>query len=102
MSIFVNQLLYPHKISYHENNDQGINGDVVNTVFAARHRNRTAKAVTGAVLSDDGTPMPGVSIRIKGTTRFAQSNPSGQFTIQAAEGESLEFSFIGYQTRKSP
>lgn len=62
-------------------------------------RAQQQKAITGAVLSDDGTPMPGVSIRIKGTTRFAQSTPSGQFTIQAAKGETLEFSFIGYVTR---
>lgn len=57
------------------------------------------KAVTGTVLSDDGTPMPGVSIRIKGTTRFAQTDATGRFTIQAASGETLEFSFIGYQAR---
>ncbi|WP_126247069.1 SusC/RagA family TonB-linked outer membrane protein [Chitinophaga rhizosphaerae] len=57
------------------------------------------KAITGTVQGDDGTPMPGVSIRIKGTTRYAQTNPSGQFTIQAAPGEMLEFSFIGYVTK---
>lgn len=62
-------------------------------------RAQQQKAITGAVLSDDGTPMPGVSIRIKGTTRYAQSTPSGQFAIQAAKGETLEFSFIGYVTR---
>jgi TonB-linked SusC/RagA family outer membrane protein len=57
------------------------------------------KTVTGTVLSDDGNPMPAVTIRIKGTTRNAQSDAKGNFTIQASEGETLEFSFIGYVTQ---
>lgn len=57
------------------------------------------KTITGTVLSDDGIPMPAVTIRIKGTTRNAQSDARGNFTIQANEGETLEFSFIGYVTQ---
>lgn len=70
-------------------------------LFLLPHASRAQqqKAVTGTVLSDDGTPMPVVSIRVKGTTRFAQTSATGQFTISAASGETLEFSFIGYVTR---
>lgn len=57
------------------------------------------KTITGTVLSDDGVPMPGVTIRIQGTTRNAQSDARGHFSIQASEGETLEFSFIGYTTQ---
>ncbi|GEP97851.1 SusC/RagA family TonB-linked outer membrane protein [Chitinophaga cymbidii] len=57
------------------------------------------KTITGTVLSDDGVPMPGVTIRIQGTTRNAQSDARGHYTIQASEGETLEFSFIGYTTQ---
>ncbi|WP_210420753.1 SusC/RagA family TonB-linked outer membrane protein [Chitinophaga sp. XS-30] len=54
------------------------------------------KTITGTVLSDEGSPMPGVTVRIKGTTRNAQTDVRGIFTIQASSGEVLVLSFIGY------
>lgn len=57
------------------------------------------RAITGTVLSDEGIPMPGVTIRVKGSNRNAQSDTRGSFTIQASQGESIEFSFIGYTTQ---
>ncbi len=58
------------------------------------------KPVTGTVLSDEGSPMPGVTIRVKGTTRFAQTDAKGHFSIQASPGETLEFTFIGYERQE--
>ncbi|MBO9155312.1 SusC/RagA family TonB-linked outer membrane protein [Chitinophaga sp. GCM10012297] len=60
---------------------------------------RQQKAITGTVLSEEGTPMPGVTVRISGSnSRFAQTDVKGYFSIQASPGEVLEFSFIGYET----
>jgi len=57
------------------------------------------KAVTGTVLSDDGSPLPGVTVRIKGSNRNTQTDARGSFRIPVQPGESLEFSFIGYESQ---
>jgi len=51
--------------------------------------------VTGAV-SDENGPLEGVSILVKGTTRGANTDESGRFTIGTAQGEILVFKLIGY------
>ena len=62
---------------------------------------RQQKAITGTVLSDEGSPMPGVTVRISGSNnRFTQTDVNGHYSIQASTGEVLEFSFIGYETAR--
>ena len=56
--------------------------------------------ITGTVTSaEDGTPIPGASIVVKGTSRGTNSDASGNFRIQANAGQSLRISFIGTQTK---
>ncbi|TDQ09749.1 SusC/RagA family TonB-linked outer membrane protein [Pedobacter metabolipauper] len=53
--------------------------------------------VTGRVTaSDDGGPLPGVSIKIKGTTTVVQTRADGGYSIQVNPGAVLIFSYIGY------
>ncbi|MGX7666971.1 SusC/RagA family TonB-linked outer membrane protein [Flavobacterium pedocola] len=52
------------------------------------------KTITGTV-TEGGMPLPGVSVVVKGTTRGAQTDMDGNYTIKAKNGESLVFSFIG-------
>lgn len=57
------------------------------------------KAITGTVTSaEDGLPLPGVSVIVKGTTRGVQTDFDGNYSIRASEGEILVFSFIGLKT----
>ena len=44
--------------------------------------------------------MPGVNIRIKGTTSGTTSDLNGKFVIKASQGDVLVFSFIGYDTKE--
>ncbi|WP_293785449.1 TonB-dependent receptor [uncultured Pedobacter sp.] len=53
--------------------------------------------ITGKVTSEDG-PIPGVSVRVKGSTTVAQTNVDGSYSISAANGSILVFSYIGYLT----
>jgi TonB-linked SusC/RagA family outer membrane protein len=55
--------------------------------------------VTGRV-TDTGGPMPGVSIRVKGTSTSATTNNEGNYSISASPGAVLIFSFISYTTRE--
>ncbi|MEW5675018.1 SusC/RagA family TonB-linked outer membrane protein [Flavobacterium enshiense] len=52
------------------------------------------KTITGTV-TEGGLPLPGVSVVVKGTTRGTQTDMDGNYSIKAATGESLVFSFIG-------
>lgn len=52
--------------------------------------------VTGKVTSsEDGYAMPGVSVKIKGTSIGTQTGADGTYTITANAGQVLTFSFIG-------
>ncbi|MBE9600492.1 SusC/RagA family TonB-linked outer membrane protein [Pedobacter sp. MC2016-24] len=57
--------------------------------------------VTGKVTSsDDGMPIPGVSVKIKSSTVVVQSNTDGLYTIQAAPADVLVFSYIGMKAEE--
>jgi TonB-linked SusC/RagA family outer membrane protein len=50
--------------------------------------------------SDDNLPIPGATIRVKGTAVGTQTDINGQFAIEAAPGSVLVISFIGYRTQE--
>jgi len=63
----------------------------ITQVFA---QNRT---ITGTVTSkDDGGPIPGVTVKIKGSNTGVATNAFGKFTISAPLGATLQFTAIGY------
>lgn len=52
--------------------------------------------VTGKVTDENGNPLPGVTIVIKGTTRGTTTDDNGNYSISSVEeGTVLVFSFIG-------
>ncbi|EHQ31201.1 SusC/RagA family TonB-linked outer membrane protein [Mucilaginibacter paludis] len=53
--------------------------------------------ITGTVTDNEGNPVPGVTISIKGTTHAAVSDTKGNYGIMAEEGQTLVFSFIGFK-----
>jgi hypothetical protein len=59
-----------------------------------------ARTVTGRVTDVDGhTPLPGISVVVKGTTLGTVTDPSGNYSISVSSEKSiLVFSFIGYKT----
>ncbi|MDR3693210.1 TonB-dependent receptor [Mucilaginibacter sp.] len=59
------------------------------------------RKVTGKVSGmDDGLPLPGVTIKVKGTTEATSTNIDGVYSINAAQGSTLIFSFIGYDQKE--
>lgn len=57
--------------------------------------------ITGTVTSsDDGSPLPGVSVLVKGTTIGVATNINGKYEISVpSSATTLEFSSIGYSTQ---
>lgn len=59
------------------------------------------RTVEGTVLgADSSDPLPGVNVKIKGTTTGTVTDFDGKFKLVIPEGsEELSFSFIGYKTQ---
>jgi TonB-linked SusC/RagA family outer membrane protein len=55
--------------------------------------------VNGTVLDENGIALPGVSIKVKGTTRYTTSGNQGKFYIATSdENPTLIISYVGYKT----
>lgn len=63
------------------------------------------RSVSGRVTSaDDGSPLPGVNVILKGTSNGTATDADGNYRLSGipASGGSLVFSFIGLQTTEVP
>ena len=70
-------------------------------LFAGIYAQAQSRIVTGTVTAkEDGSPFPGVSVRVKGTSTGTQTNGHGQFKLPVPQGATLLVSFIGYQTKE--
>ncbi|MGL1889736.1 MAG: von Willebrand factor type A domain-containing protein, partial [Reichenbachiella sp.] len=58
------------------------------------------KEIKGTVNDEQGLPIPGVSILIKGTTNGTVTDLSGQYELFAESTDRLVFNFIGYVTQE--
>ncbi len=59
------------------------------------------KIVTGKVVDETNSPLPGVSIVLKGTQRGTVTDGNGQFKLDVPDANAtLIFSFVGYQPQE--
>lgn len=56
--------------------------------------------VKGRVTGDDNEPIVGATITVKGTNRSVVSDASGAFSIRAAKGSVLTFTYVGSQRKE--
>jgi hypothetical protein len=72
--------------------------------FNQKYYNSTnfKSVITGVVTAkDDGLPIPGVTVKIKGTNIGVQTGTNGKFRLNVPAKGTLIFSFIGYQTEEA-
>ncbi len=59
------------------------------------------KMITGKVVAaEDGSPLPGVSILLKGTVLGTTTSSDGSYSIKASNNATLVYSFIGFNTKE--
>lgn len=56
--------------------------------------------IRGTVLDNQSQPIPGVSVLIKGTFKGTITNFDGEYSVEASLGQTLVFSFIGFDDRE--
>jgi TonB-dependent starch-binding outer membrane protein SusC len=61
---------------------------------------RQEQPIKGVVVGTDGSPIPGASVRVLSSKRVTTTNDRGEFSIQAAAGDTLVFTFIGYNQQQ--
>ena len=60
------------------------------------------RKVSGQVTSaKDGSELPGVSIRVKGTNQGTMTDTNGMFDLIASPTDTLQFTFVGFITRET-
>ncbi|MGB7394771.1 MAG: SusC/RagA family TonB-linked outer membrane protein, partial [Pricia sp.] len=59
-----------------------------------------ATTITGTVSDQNGQPLPGVNVLVKGTTSGTQTDFDGNYSIEAEEGDTLVYSYIGQKTQE--
>lgn len=58
--------------------------------------------VSGKVTDNKGAPLPGVSIKVEGTTTGTVTNANGNFQLRAADDAVLLFSYTGFKQQRIP
>ena len=54
--------------------------------------------VSGTISDENGLPMPGISVLVKGTSNGTQTDFDGNYSITASAGDIIIYSSIGYHT----
>jgi len=58
------------------------------------------KDVKGVIVDENGAPVPGATVMVKGTTVGAYTDANGAYSIQAPENAVLVFSCLGYNEQE--
>ncbi|MBA4319308.1 MAG: SusC/RagA family protein [Flavobacterium sp.] len=58
------------------------------------------KMVTGIVTDPLNLPVPGVNVIVKGTAKGVTTDMDGKYSLSAAAGETLVFTYIGFKTKE--
>ncbi len=61
---------------------------------------QNVKSLTGKVIDETNQPVPGATIRIKGSKFGTSTNPDGEYQIQVKSGDVLVYSMLGSVTKE--
>lgn len=58
------------------------------------------QTIGGMVTDQNGVPLPAVNVFLKGTTVGTQTDFDGNYALEGSEGQTLVFSYVGYETQE--
>ena len=68
----------------------------IGKVYSQKIQNQ--QTVSGIISNQNELPVPGVNVLIKGTATGTITNLDGYYSIRASVGDTLVYSYVGYQT----
>lgn len=71
-----------------------------NLVVLTTVKEINSRVVRGKIIDETGQPLPGVSIKIKGSASGVSSGTDGTFSIEVPDKSIIEISYIGYLTQE--
>ncbi len=77
------------------------NESLVNNHFVVTKAAQPPESIHGIVTDSAGHSIAGVSVVNKSSGKGTFTNAAGQYNIQANPGEVLEFSYVGYQIKRT-
>lgn len=80
----------------------GSNFSPGNLFHAGKNLNYKDVAVSGRITDENGSPVPGVSIKVKGTTKGTTTNGDGNYSITVPDNAVLVISSVGYELIEEP
>ncbi|PXZ44591.1 MULTISPECIES: SusC/RagA family TonB-linked outer membrane protein [Sanguibacteroides] len=86
-------------------NETGLEYKIEGKTVIIKKSYKTVKVYrfTGVVLDENKQSMPGVTVRVAGSTFGTATDKDGKFALNIPEQKgTLEFSFVGYKTKRVP
>ncbi len=75
----------------------GSNLSPSNLFHAGKNLNYKDVSVSGRITDENGSPVPSVSIKVKGTTKGTTTNSDGNYSITVPDNAVLVISSVGYE-----
>lgn len=95
------QVLSPLNLTYEKIGETYIISERIRESVESKKTSKAEIKVKGKVTAKDGSELPGVNVRVKGTGIGAVTNAQGEYLITApSETSVLVFSFIGYTSQE--
>jgi TonB-linked SusC/RagA family outer membrane protein len=99
----LDEVLTPFNLSYKIIDDVIVISERTEADAAAARPVRQFAKISGKVTDDVNLPLPGVSVRLKGTTIATVTDINGNFILDAPDANgTLVFSFIGFTAKEVP
>lgn len=90
----LDKVLTPRQLAYEVVSDRSI-------VILPRNvmeRSKKSMAITGTVIDDQGEPVIGANVRIKGTAAVTVTDTDGRFALNSvAPGDKVDVTYVGYR-----
>lgn len=74
--------------------------NIVVTKGSLEATQQQGKKVTGNVTDSNASPLPGVSVVVKGTTTGIVTDTDGNYSLNIPENSTLQFSFVGMKAQE--
>lgn len=88
------------KILNNSNIDFNVEGEKTIVFLERGSKADLQKQVQGVVTDNTGMPLPGVTLLIEGKSQGTSTDFDGNYKINAAAGDVLVFSYIGFETKR--